>query len=94
MAKHAKDETAKHVREEHPADRFGTRRIIAIMSMAVLAFIAVFSVITGRDIPNQSFVIITALVGIISTYFAKSSVIEGVQNGVDAKSGKTPPDDG
>ena len=55
-----------------------TRKIISILCMAVLAFVTVFCLVTGSEIPASVNAVTTAFIGFIGYYFGKSTAIEGL----------------
>jgi hypothetical protein len=56
---------------------WGTRRLIALISMCILAFVSVYSMVTGKDMPPSAHTIVTALIGYIGYYFGKSTALDG-----------------
>jgi len=53
-----------------------TRKTIALGSFGVVAIIALFCTITGKEINQSVLLIVTALIGAINWYFAKSTALD------------------
>jgi uncharacterized membrane protein len=53
-----------------------TRKAIAIGSFIVVAFIAIYCTVTGKEINQSGLIIVTALIGAINWYFAKSTALD------------------
>lgn len=56
--------------------RIETRKTIALGAFMVLAFIAVYCTVTGQEINQSAMIIVTALIGAVNWYFAKSTALE------------------
>lgn len=52
------------------------RKTIAILAIVILAFVVVYCLATGADIPEKVQSILTAFVGFLGYYFGKSTALE------------------
>ena len=53
-----------------------TRKFIALGSFVVVAVVAIISLWTGKELNQTGTITVTALIGAIKWYFAKSTALE------------------
>lgn len=55
---------------------WGTRKILTLTAMGLIAFIVVYCILTRLDIPEGLAVIVTSLLNYIGWYYAKSTALD------------------
>lgn len=56
--------------------RWGIRKIIAIVCIAILSVVVLICLFTGKEIPQSINNIISAFIGYIGYYFGKSTALD------------------
>lgn len=58
-----------------------TRKLVSLIAIVVLAFVVIYCLITGREIPQSANSIITAFIGFLGYYFGKSTALDSPNKG-------------